>query len=40
MQGLSYLIKTVLEQYDPRNKMFLAFKDSPENPCLDPKMYK
>ena len=32
MQGQSYLVKTVLEHYDARNKMFLAFKDSPGNP--------
>ena len=32
MQGQSYLVNTVLEQYDAINKMFLAFKDGPRNP--------
>ena len=32
MQGLSYQVKIVLEQYDARNKTFLTFKDSPGNP--------
>ena len=32
MLGQSYLVNTVLEQYDAINKMFLAFKDGPRNP--------
>ena len=32
MQGQSYQVKTVLEQYNARKKTFLAFKDSPGNP--------
>ena len=34
MQGQSYQVKTVLEQYEnyARNKTFLAFKYSPGNP--------
>ena len=32
MQGQSYLVKTVPVPYDARSKMFLATKDSPENP--------
>ena len=32
MHGQSYLVKTVLEQCDARNKAFLAFKDTPGNP--------
>ena len=32
VQGQSYQVKTVLEQYNTRNKTFLAFKDSPGNP--------
>ena len=32
MQGQSYQLKTVLEQYDARNKSFLALQDGPGNP--------
>ena len=32
MQGQSYLVKTVPEPYDDRNKMFLAFKACPGKP--------
>ena len=32
MQGQSYKVKIVLEQYDARNKTFLAFKDTSGNP--------
>ena len=32
MKGQSNHAKTILEQYDGRNKTFLAFKDGPENP--------
>ena len=32
MKGQSYHVKTLLEQYDGRKKIFLAFKDSPVNP--------
>ena len=32
MQGQSYQVKMVLEQYDTWEKTFLEFKDIPENP--------
>ena len=32
MQGQSYQVKAVLEQWDAWNNTFLVFKDSPRNP--------